>query len=205
MLVLSMETELLTQILSGDRRALEQVLLSRVSWMTAIARRKVPNLSHSVTPEDVVQEAIVRVLKGFSSLSPETTESGFFQWLSTIVEHAAVDAVRTTSRRQEVAAVDAPAKSWRDSVDDLLVSLAVADDPRASVMARSNELSQAFQLAIAKMEPKYRAVIQGLYFDNLSVEELADRMQITTASVRGIRQRAREKIKSEVVELSNYV
>jgi RNA polymerase sigma factor (sigma-70 family) len=83
--------------------------------------------------------------------------------------------------------------------------MAVATDPRASVVARDKELSQAFHIALASLDRKYQKVIEVLYFEQLTVEQAAIRLETTEAAVRGLRQRAREKLRDAMVRLSHFI
>ena len=200
------EKILIDRVLNADRQALDDLLLLRYDWLIAVVVQMIPkNLKEEVEPGDVLQEAFVRILRGFSGFSPSSGEPGLFSWLKTICENTARDMLRKSSKKVGVASSNIDAKRWDDSVNDIVESLAISKDNRASVAACKSELSQACQIAIANLEPKYRNVILGLYFDNLSLDEVASKLELTTASVRGIRQRAREKIRDQIVRLSHFV
>jgi RNA polymerase sigma factor (sigma-70 family) len=90
-------------------------------------------------------------------------------------------------------------------VSDLIQEVAVSEDLRASVVARKNELIRAFRIALSSLDPSYQQVIELLYFQHRSVEEAATDMGITEAAVRGLRGRARDKIREALVGLSNFI
>jgi RNA polymerase sigma factor (sigma-70 family) len=145
------------------------------------------------------------MLKGFSSFVPQG-EASLFLWLKTIVQNTARDAIRKSVRSREAPMTDHVAGSSNsDSVSDLVSSMAVATDPRASVVARDKELSQAFHIALASLDRKYQKVIEVLYFEQLTVEQAAIRLETTEAAVRGLRQRAREKLRDAMVRLSHFI
>lgn len=192
--------------LQQDRTALEELLLLRYDWLRDIAHKTIPiSLREKVCVEDVLQESFVRILRGFASFSPRG-EASLFRWLKTVVQNTAKDALRSNMRSRVALAADNDANvQVDDSVYDFITSLAVADDPRASVVAREEELTQAFRVAFANLDPKYQQVIQQLYIDQISIEQVAANLETTEAAVRGLRQRAREKLREAMIRLSHFV
>ena len=199
-------TSTIQRALLLDRSALEELLLLRYDWLRDIANKTVPvSLREKVCVEDVLQESFVRILRGFAKFTP-AGEASLFQWMKTIVQNTAKDALRSNLRSRVVVAADnEPNRHIDESVYDFITSLAVADDPRASVIARGQELTQAFRVAVSNLDSKYQDVIQQLYFDQLSVEEVAIKLNTTPAAIRGLRQRAREKIREAMIRLSHFV
>ncbi len=193
--------------LQRDRAALEELMLLRYDWLRDIANKTIPmSLREKICVDDVLQESFVRMLRGFPQFTATGGEASLFQWMKTIVQNTAKDALRSSVRsRVGIAADNDPSRQVDDSVYDFITSLAVADDPRASVIARGQELTQAFRVALANLDPKYQEVIQQLYFDQLSIEEVAEKLATTPAAVRGLRQRAREKIRDAMIRLSHFV
>ncbi len=198
--------EIIDRVLNHDRDALEELLLLRYDWLKDVATRSVPaSVRALVCVDEVLQESFVHVLRGYASFSPKGGEAGLFFWLKTIVQNTARDALRQLSRSRESAMTDHQADRNRESVSGLIASLAVSNDPRASVVARGQEMTQAFHVALANLDAKYKQVLELLYFDQLTVEQTAEKLQISPAAVRGLRQRAREKIKEAMVRLSHFV
>jgi RNA polymerase sigma factor (sigma-70 family) len=197
----------LQKALQHDRAALEELLLLRYDWLRDVAYKTIPvSLREKICVEDVLQESFVRILRGFANFSPQGGEASLFHWLKTIIQNTAKDALRSNLRSRVAFAADNDAnRQVDDSVYDFITSLAVADDPRASVVARGQELTQAFRVAVANLDPKYQQVIQQLYIDQISIEQVAVNLETTEAAVRGLRQRAREKIREAMVRLSHFV
>ncbi len=192
--------------LAHDRDALEELLLLRYDWLRDVALRSIPaSIREIISVDEVLQESFVHVLRGYASFSPQGGEAGLFFWLKTIVQNTAKDALRKQARSRELAMTDHESGKNRESVSGLIASLAVSNDPRASVVARGLEMTQAFHLALANLDPKYKQVLELLYFENLTVEQTAAKLAISPAAVRGLRQRAREKIREAIVRLSHFV
>ncbi|MCA9160255.1 MAG: sigma-70 family RNA polymerase sigma factor [Planctomycetales bacterium] len=192
--------------LGKDRDALEELLLLRYDWLRDVAYRAIPaSIRERISVDEVIQDTFVHVLRGFEEFTPQGGEAGLFFWLKTITQNTAKDAMRKQARSREAAMTDYAAARNSDSVSQLISSLAVATDPRASVVACGQEMSQAFHIALANLDPKYKLVLELLYFDQLTVEQTAARLESTPAAVRGLRQRAREKIREAMVRLSHFV
>lgn len=193
--------------LDNDRDALEELLLLRYDWLRDVAFKAIPPAFRDVVSVDeVLQDSFVRVLRSFSTFSATNGEASLFHWLKTVVLNTAREALRKHSKSREAAMTDhLSGRDPNDSVSEFITSLAVANDPRASVVARGQEMTQAFHLALANLDPKYKQVIEILYFEQLTVEEAAKKLETTPAAVRGLRQRAREKIRDAMVRLSHFV
>ncbi len=195
--------------LTNDRDALEELLLLRYDWLRDVALRAVPaGLRERVSVDEVLQESLVHVLRNFDGFESRGGEASLFFWLKTIVQNTAKDALRKFARSRETAMTDhtsTKSSHSSDSVSILISSLAVSNDPRASVVARGHEMTHAFHVALANLAPKYKQVLEMLYFEQLSVEQVAEQLGTTPAAVRGLRQRAREKIRDAMVRLSHFV
>ena len=192
------------RVLSHDRDALEELLLLRYDWLRDVAHRALPpSVRAVVCVEEVLQEAFVHVLRGYDGFTAQDGEASLYLWLKTIVQNAARDALRQRARRRESAMTDCAADDIHDRRLDCLASLAVSKDPRASVVAQGHEMTQAFYVALANLDPKYQRVLELLYLEQLTVEQTAQRLEISPAAVRGLRQRARDKMREAMVRLSH--
>lgn len=192
--------------LAHDRDALEELLLLRYNWLRDIANRSIPAAYRErISADEVLQDSFVRVLRSYSEFDARGGEASLFYWLKTIVKNVAKDALRKATRSREASMTDHGTSRNSDSVSEFITSLAVSQDPRASVIVRGQELTQAFHVALANLEPHYKQVIELLYFEQISVEQAAEKLATTPAAVRGLRQRAREKIKEAMVRLSHFV
>jgi len=201
------EQELIERALQKDTLALQQLLLRRYEWLAAYIGRRIPTAWKStLSVEDLLQETFVKAFRGLDAFEP-AAPGAIFSWLQTIAKNQITDAIRRQSRIKEQ---QAPMASGEDeSLDagfpNLIQELAISDDPRASVVARLEELKHAFYVAMAQLPHDQRQVIQLQYLEGLSVREVADRMHKTTGAIRGLSIRAKEKLKSELVRLSLFV
>jgi RNA polymerase sigma-70 factor (ECF subfamily) len=196
---------IIERTLLQDRRALEDLLLLRYDWLRIVAANAIPQgFANRVLPEDVVHEAFVKILRNFGKFRPET-EAGLFAWMRVVVQNTAIDMVRKAGATKESIPGNRGDGACDESVSEIVASLAVTDDQRASEMACRNELTSAFHAAMRELDPKLRRVIELLYFDDFSVSDAAEVMGITPDAVRGLRQRARQQIKDSIVRISFFV
>lgn len=200
------EDALADRVLQGDVDALQQLLLLRYEWLLAYVQRELrARNARDVIAEDVVQDACCKIFRAATDFRAQN-RGGLFAWFKKIVHNQLVDALRRQHQQRPADLPGAAAAEMTESrpVQMLLEELAVATDPRASVVIRHQELRQAFYAALEGMSAEHREVIQLLYFEDLTVEEAAERMGKTPDAVRGLRQRARERLKQAVVRLSRY-
>ena len=59
--------------------------------------------------------------------------------------------------------------------------------------------------ALAELPSDYRLIVQLRYFDGLSLEETADVVGKTTGAVRGVLDRAKQKIRESLQSASRYL
>ena len=199
------EAAIIQRALLQDRKALEDLLLLRYDWLRSVAAKTVSQgYANQILPEDVVQEAFVKILRNFAKFQPET-EAGLFAWMRAAVHSTGNDMVRKVAGSNSGLQGNPLGELFDDSVSEIVASLAVTDDLRASELACRNELKGALISAMRDLDPRQRRVIELLYFDDLSVFEAAERMEITPDAVRGLRQRARQHIKDSIVRMSFFV
>ena len=81
-------------------------------------------------------------------------------------------------------------------------SLSTGPQPDQSIHI---EAEQAMRLAIAELPPDYRDVIQYRYFEMKSIEETAQLMDRSEASVRALTDRAKKQLREALGRISAYL
>lgn len=155
---------------SGDQAAFE-VLVRRHT--VSLYRLAVRLTGSPATAEDVVQEAWVaawRFLSGFDGRSALTT------WLYRLTTNAALKAERG---RRPV------------PVDDEVLAARVPAAVSGETSAEESAQRAAVRAAVAALPISMRAPIVLRYFEDVSVEETAHILGLTTSTVRGRLQRGR--------------
>jgi RNA polymerase sigma-70 factor, ECF subfamily len=167
----SEETEalLIDRILRGRIDAFADLLQPHLTSLNRFARQKLRSESEA---EDVVQQS---VLLAFSHLRQFRREAGFNTWLRAI----ALNEVLRLLQQRTVAHVP------------LLESLA---DPASSphVQCEQSERAERLHKAITRLPEKYRLMIEFRDLRELSIDETARSLSLTSSAVRTRHHRARK-------------
>ncbi|MBS1563455.1 MAG: sigma-70 family RNA polymerase sigma factor [Bacteroidetes bacterium] len=118
------------------------------------------------TAEDVLQETFVKVWKNIGHYSED--KGTFFTWLLNITRYTAIDYLRSRQHKQKL--------KNRDTTDDEYV--------REQVYLQSAVEYTGLKGLVAKLEPKYREVIDLLYFWGYTQEEVARILNIPLGTVK---------------------
>jgi RNA polymerase sigma factor (sigma-70 family) len=201
------EAQLVQQALTGDKAAVERLLLLYYDRILAFLTAKIPaKMASYLDPQDVLHDAYSKAFRALDDFEPNS-EHSFYAWLKTIAHRQLLDKIRrfekdalgaTTLRR-----APRPGGSGSTMIG---VSQFLADDgPLPGEAANLQEMHGAMQVALAALEPHYQQAIRLRYLLNHSAEETADKMKISTEQLRGILFRARQKLKEEIGRLSLYI
>jgi RNA polymerase sigma-70 factor, ECF subfamily len=123
-------------------------------------------VSDTVTAEDILQDVFVKVWKHIDAYSAE--KGSFFTWLLNITRYTAIDYLRSKQHKQHL--------KNQSSTDNEYIQEAVY------TMGHSND-SQLRGL-VAKLEPKYRQVIDLVYFWGYTQEEVSKILDIPLGTVK---------------------
>ena len=164
----------------GDRTAFAQLVDVYQMPVYNLAYRM---LGTAVEAEDAAQETFLRA---FSQIKSYRTQYQFVPWLLSIASHYCIDRLRR-------------GKGWRWlSLDDEPVSEAVrAESPDPEASALSSERAEEAQRLVQKLPPAYRLVVTLKYWNELSIEEIAQVVNESVANVKVKLYRARQMMAQE--------
>lgn len=175
-------TVLVSAARDGDRLALERLFeryLPRVRQIVAVRMGK--RLRAIAEVEDLVQDAMVKVLQGLGSYEPRS-EGSFRSWLARCVQNAIVD------RAREQEAAKRGAGKLRRFADlgstRLSDSVFAGKDPTASAILRGKEFEERLEEALLGLEEHQREIIVLRYLCEMPYEEVASAMgfqEVTSA------------------------
>jgi RNA polymerase sigma factor (sigma-70 family) len=149
---------------AGDSIALEQLLVQCQSELRRYAQRSC--LISDV--DDAVQEALLILMRFLASLRHAQAWS---RWLFRIVRRECHRLARRTLRED----------LWDDDAVDALVARRSQDDLRLDIT-----------LALESLPELYRTVVVLRDFEGLTIGEMAQRLDLTRAAVKGQLHRARQ-------------
>lgn len=140
--------------------------------------RYVTYLIHDqTTAHDVVQDTFIKAYQNLQGFKPAYK---FSSWIYRIAHNEAMNAVK---KLRHVSDTD---------IDELPE---VGYDPRLDESLDKDILKAHVRGCLAKLEPKYREVVQLVYFEQMKYEEVADVLHVPTSTVGVWLSRAKAKLK----------
>jgi len=162
--VTTIETQLLVEKLKQRNRASFNELYDHyASTLYGVICRVV---NDTATAEDVLQETFVKVWKNIGHYSEE--KGTFFTWLLNITRYTAIDYLRSRQHKQKLKSRDTPDNEY----------------VREQVYLQSAVEYTGLKGLVAKLEPKYREVIDLLYFWGYTQDEVAKILNIPLGTVK---------------------
>jgi RNA polymerase sigma-70 factor (ECF subfamily) len=189
---------LIAAAISGDRVALNDLLLSHFDRLHVLIERRLPaRLKEALTVDDVVQETLVRAIRGIAHFEPRGDQS-FSAWLDTLARHT-MDALsiahaakkRGGQFRRRTGAV----QNSSDTLADLLEVL-TDDEETASTATAAKEAIRAVQVGIACLPQEQQQAVRLRYIQGQSVDETADALGRSPAAIRGLLYRAKRRLRT---------
>lgn len=174
---------LIRQVAAGDADALEALYDRHTPLLYPVALRIVRTPADA---EDVLQQAWVKVWA--SARAYDASRGSVTGWLLSIVRSKALDLYRARATRLKV----------ETQAGTGPVERAPPPDPSASVAERQTH--QRVMLALQRLDPHYRQVLEGAYFDGLSQSEIAERLEAPLGTVKSWTRRGLLKLKELLPE-----
>ena len=178
-LTLERERGLRERLLSGDERALAELIDVMAPWLLGIAERM---LGDPFEAEDVVQEAFVRLWRQDRGVLD--TEGHLVPWLLRVTRTWSIDRLRKRARH----ARHQPMLHASDEMAHPAVEPNEAGTPGWHV-------HRTVHAALDELPPDQRAVLMMTYFDGLSQSEAADRLSIPLGTVKTRSRRALARLR----------
>jgi RNA polymerase sigma-70 factor (ECF subfamily) len=177
------ESSLIRQAKGGDKHAFSELV--------RIHQKLVYNLVYRFcrdhdTADELAQEAFV---KAYMAIGNFREEYRFASWISTIATNLALNHLRRSKRMV--------------STEDYPVAEIVADPNPGSDPSRrlsDKELEEKIEEAVENLPPEFKAVFILRVHDELSYEEIAERLGIEMGTVMSRLFRARSRLKKDLEE-----
>jgi RNA polymerase sigma factor (sigma-70 family) len=177
--------EWVVQAVAGNRSSLDSLLLHfhdplRRFIGASVALGAPVGISH----DDVLQEAIIAAIRGVNGITPCGADA-FFAWLKTIARHSHLNMIKAakTQKRGEGRPAVTGARTDDPTATSILGGIAGAD-PSPSLIYRRKEAIEAIALAIARLSPEQREMIELYYQSHVPVRDLAQKMGKSEEAVR---------------------
>jgi RNA polymerase sigma-70 factor (ECF subfamily) len=185
--------ELIAKVRAGETEALGELCNLYRNYMRMVVRTGLgPKLRERVELSDVVQDALVEVVKQFPQFTGQN-EAALVGWLRRLVGQKLADLGRYHSRAKRSgggpdvaldAAWDLPGNDG--SQGGKLLDMLALSQTSPSEAASNRELTVLLADALAAL-PESEAEVLWLYHaEGLSFEKIGDRMTLSRKSIRGI-------------------
>jgi RNA polymerase sigma-70 factor (ECF subfamily) len=157
---------LLAQVALGNRQAFDALYRSTANRLFGICLRVLTERSEA---EDVLQDVFTTVWRKASQF--DATRASATAWLAMVARNKAIDRLRSIPLRQARASIEL--------TQDV-------EDPVASPPQQAQAATDRAQLehCLERLEPRRRSLIRAAFFDGLTYEELASKVQAPLGSIK---------------------
>lgn len=179
------ERDLIAAAQAGSETAFEELYVRNRQAIAHIVYRYTGNYQDT---EELLQEIFVKsffALPGFECRAGAT----FFSWLLRIAVNASINFVR--KKRREKTAVWAPSRDGPEAPP--------ADRPETALLA--SEFRTLFAAGLQRLSPRQRMIFTLKHFQDMNLDEIAERMRCGSGSVRKQFHRAVVKLRKELSPL----
>jgi RNA polymerase sigma-70 factor (ECF subfamily) len=157
------DAELVRRIAAGDETALRGLFARHQTRVYRFVLRLVGN---AAVAEEVTNEVFLEVWRNAGKFEGASAAG---TWILSIAHHRAVSQLR--KRREE---------SWNEDAAGALED--AGDDPE--VAAQKSDKGAILRLCLEKLSPEHKAVVDLVYYHELSISEAAEVLQIPENTVK---------------------
>ena len=168
--------ELMSRIADGDRAALRQLYQATSAKLFGVCLRILSNRDES---EDVLQEVYITIWRRADRF--EASRASVMTWISTIARNRAIDRLRARGPL-----------AYAEQVEEL----EIADQaPRAEALLEAAQSGEALGKCLSELDNRTETVIRTAFFEGLTYEALAVRMDTPLGTVKSWIRRGLMKLK----------
>jgi RNA polymerase sigma-70 factor, ECF subfamily len=175
------DIDLARRVLAGDEAAFDEFFDRYFPRLYRFALARLDNNEDAA--EEIVQQALIRALERLHSYRGE---AALLTWLCTLCRREIAARHEYDTRRREVSLVD-DRPDIRVALDALAASESVG--PEATLGRR--ELAELVRLTLDHLPGHYGEVLEWKYMQDLSVNEIADRLGVGYKAAESLLTRAR--------------
>ena len=174
------ERELVRRMLRGDEDAFDEFF---ADYFPRLFRFAVLRLRDQDAAEDIVQASLIAGVRHLASWRGEAT---LFTWLCTICRREMSAWEKRTSRR-----VIVPIAEDDPALRAALESIGAAAEAPDAGLTRA-DTGRMVQLVLDHLPPRYSRALEWKYLEDLSVDDIAARLQCTPKAAESLLTRARD-------------
>jgi RNA polymerase sigma-70 factor (ECF subfamily) len=168
--------ELMPRIADGDRAALRQLYQATSAKLFGVCLRILSNRDES---EDVLQEVYITIWRRADRF--EASRASVMAWISTIARNRAIDRLRARGPL-----------AYTEPVEEM----EIADEaPRAEALLEAAQSGEALGKCLSELDDRTEKVIRTAFFEGVTYEALAARMDTPLGTVKSWIRRGLLKLK----------
>lgn len=193
-------SDLLEQLRQGKISARDEILARFQPWLHLLARMQVESrFQGKFDPSDIVQQTLLEACRDLPKFRGQT-EAELAAWLRQILAHVLAHEVRRYHGTQQ-RDLDREISIDQDlaQTSQRLNAVLAADQSSPSQRAEKREQEVLLAEVLARLPDDYREVIILRNLQNLSHEEVAERMRRGVGAVRMLWVRALARLRQELV------
>ena len=174
------EREMVRRMLGGDEAAFDEFF---ADYFPRLFRFAVLRVRDQDAAEDIVQNSMIA---GVRHLGSWRGEAALFTWLCTICRREISAWEKRTSRRAIVSIADDDA-GFRAALESIAAAADAPDDG-----LKREDTGRIVQLVLDHLPPRYSRALEWKYLEELSVDDIAARLQCTPKAAESLLTRARD-------------
>lgn len=176
------DDKLVSKAVSGDQSAFRSLT---EKYETPLYFHVLKMVKDKEQVRDIVQEAFI---KAFDNLESYNTNYAFSTWLYRITTNHAIDYLR--KKKLKTTSINEPVKTKDGEMNMQLEDEQASSDQKIIRKQRSDIIHEA----IEDLPEKYRVVIKLRHFEELSYDEISERLDLPLGTVKAHIFRAREML-----------
>ncbi|CAN7565579.1 MULTISPECIES: RNA polymerase sigma factor SigW [Paenibacillus] len=180
------ELQLIQLSRRGDRNAFVELVELYRSKIQKLAFKMLHNRPDS---EDIVQETFIRV---YLNLNHFDESQNFSTWIYRIGKNVAIDLLR---KKRPVQSLDAELNDFDD--DYSYYSKLASQDQSPEHAVLQTEIQEHMHASINKLADKYKGIITLYYLEELSLQEISERLNLPITTVKTRLHRGRELLRKK--------
>ncbi|MBP1996775.1 RNA polymerase sigma factor SigW [Paenibacillus eucommiae] len=171
---------------TGDRGAFVELVELYRNKIQRLAYRMLHNKPDS---EDIVQETFIRV---YLNLNHYDESQKFSTWIYRIGRNVCIDLLR---KKRPVASLDA---EFSDADDDYsFYSKIASEESSPEHLVLQSETEEHIRKSINKLSDKYKSIIMLYYLQELSLQEISEKLRLPVTTVKTRLHRGRELLRKK--------
>ena len=182
------DVRLMLRVRDDNSAAFEELVLRYQARLLSVLEHLVRTRDLA---EDLTQEVFLRVYRARETYVPGAK---FSTWLFTIANNVARNALRSRSRRKEVNV--GPAANGESGANAIEKMALAASGLMPTRQLDKAEMAEVVRIAMESLNERQRMALLLSKFENMSYEDIAQTMDLSTPAVKSLLSRARGNLKT---------